>query len=118
MTTKLEKIEMNSIETKYFTELKEQTNHLISDIDFELEVLESNMNLIFSIQGYRLNEVTKTLTIFSVIFIPLTFLAGIYGMNFKNIPELQTDNGYFVLLGIMVLITGVTVRYFTKKKWF
>jgi len=118
MTTKLEKIEMNSIETKYFTELKEQTNHLISDIDFELEVLESNMNLIFSIQGYRLNEVMKTLTIFSVIFIPLTFLAGIYGMNFKNIPELQTDNGYFVLLGIMVLITGVTVRYFTKKKWF
>lgn len=115
---KLEKIEINGMKNKYFSELKEQTNNLISSIDFELQELESKINLIFSIQGHRLNEVMKTLTILSVIFIPLTFLAGIYGMNFKNIPELDTKYGYFILLGVMVIITVISVWYFKRKKWF
>jgi len=115
---KLEKIEIDNFDVKYFSELKEQTNNLISNIDFELQELESKINLIFSIQGHRLNEVMKTLTILSVIFIPLTFLAGIYGMNFENIPELKMRYGYFILLGIMVLVTFAAVWYFKKKKWF
>lgn len=115
---KLEKVSLAGSKAPYFSELKEQVNNLISDIDFDLQELESKMNLIFSIQGHRLNEVMKTLTIFSVIFIPLTFMAGIYGMNFKNIPELRTDNGYFVLLGAMVVITLFSVWYFKRKKWF
>jgi magnesium transporter len=115
---KLEKIEIDGFNVKYFSELKEQTSNLISNIDFELQELESKINLIFSIQGHRLNEVMKTLTILSVVFIPLTFLAGIYGMNFENIPELKAKNGYFILLGIMVLITIVSVWYFKRKKWF
>ena len=80
--------------------------------------LESKINLIFSIQGHRLNEVMKTLTILSVIFIPLTFLAGIYGMNFENIPELKSKYGYFILLGVMAIVTIVSVWYFKRKKWF
>jgi magnesium transporter len=115
---KLEKIKINDFDIKYFSELKEQTNNLISNIDFELQELESKINLIFSIQGHRLNEVMKTLTILSVIFIPLTFLAGIYGMNFEYIPELKIKYGYFILLGIMVLVTMSAVWYFKKKKWF
>ncbi|MFD2530410.1 MULTISPECIES: CorA family divalent cation transporter [Polaribacter] len=115
---KLEKIEIDGFEVKYFSELKEQTNNLISNIDFELQELESKINLIFSIQGHRLNEVMKTLTILSVIFIPLTFLAGIYGMNFEYIPELKFKYGYFILLGIMVLVTIASVWYFKRKKWF
>ncbi|PQJ80562.1 CorA family divalent cation transporter [Polaribacter porphyrae] len=115
---KLEKIEIDNFDVKYFSELKEQTNNLISNIDFELQELESKINLIFSIQGHRLNEVMKTLTILSVIFIPLTFLAGIYGMNFENIPELKFKYGYFILLGIMILITIISVWYFKRKKWF
>lgn len=115
---KLEKASIEKIETKYFSELKEQTNNLISDIDFEIQELESKINLIFSIQGHRLNEVMKTLTILSVIFIPLTFLAGIYGMNFKNIPELETENGYFILLAVMIVITFMSVWYFKRKNWF
>lgn len=115
---KLEKVEIFGRKTKYYGELKEQINHLISDIDFELQELESKINLVFSLQGHRLNEVMKTLTIFSVIFIPLTFLAGIYGMNFENIPELHTPYGYFVLLGVMVLVTLGCVWYFKRKKWF
>ncbi|WP_299046849.1 CorA family divalent cation transporter [uncultured Polaribacter sp.] len=115
---KLEKIELSNFEVKYFSELKEQANNLISNIDFELQELESKINLIFSIQGHRLNEVMKTLTILSVIFIPLTFLAGIYGMNFENIPELKFKYGYFILIGIMLLVTLVSVWYFKRKKWF
>lgn len=115
---RLEKIKLKNIKSSYFSELKEQTNDLITDIDFELQTLESSLNLVFSIQGHRLNEVMKTLTIFSVIFIPLTFLAGIYGMNFKNIPELDTQYGYFVLLGVMLLTTLGIVFYFKTKKWF
>jgi len=115
---KLEKIEINGMNTMYFNEVKEQVNNLLNDIDFEFQNLESKINLIFSIQGHRLNEVMKTLTIFSVIFIPLTFMAGIYGMNFENMPELKSEYGYFILLGVMVLITILSVWYFSKKKWF
>ena len=115
---RLEKVKYKHIKNSYFTELKEQVNDLIADIDFELQTLESSMNLVFSIQGHRLNEVMKTLTIFSVIFIPLTFLAGIYGMNFKNITELETQNGYFVLLGVMLVTTLGIVAYFKTKNWF
>lgn len=115
---KLEKVQIKGTRTNYFSELKEQVNNLITDIDFDLQELESKINLIFSIQGHRLNEVMKTLTIFSVIFIPLTFMAGIYGMNFKYIPELESRNGYFYLLGAMILITIVTLIIIRRKKWF
>lgn len=115
---KLEKIEVKDMNPVYYSEIKEQANNLISDIDFELQKLESKINLIFSTQGHRLNEVMKTLTIFSVIFIPLTFIAGIYGMNFENMPELKTHNGYFILLGSMLLITIISIWVISKKKWF
>jgi magnesium transporter len=58
----------------------------MNDIDFDLNQLESKLNLSFNQQNNRLNQVMKTLTIFSVNFIPLTFLAGLYGMNFDNMP--------------------------------
>ncbi|MGY5354823.1 magnesium and cobalt transport protein CorA [Wenyingzhuangia sp. IMCC45467] len=116
--TKLEKVEQQKINKKFYSELSTQIHNLLNTIDFDLQEMESKINLIFSIQGHRLNEVMKTLTIFSVIFIPLTFLAGIYGMNFEYIPELKQHNGYFVLLGVMVLVTLGSVYYFRKKKWF
>jgi len=115
---KLEKTSFDDFETKYFSELKEQTNNLIGEIDFEIQELESKINLIFSIQRHRLNEVMKTLTIFSVVFIPLTFIAGIYGMNFENMPELEAENGYFILLSVMLVLTLISVWFFKKKKWF
>ncbi|WP_236969546.1 CorA family divalent cation transporter [Membranihabitans marinus] len=116
--SKLEKNQVMGFKGKYFSELKEQNNHLLSDIDFELQEQESMLNLMFSYQGQRLNEVMKTLTIFSVIFIPLTFMAGIYGMNFKYIPELELKNGYFYLWGLMVVVALICIWYFKKKKWF
>lgn len=115
---KLEKVQLKGTRTNYFSELKEQVNNLISDIDFDLHELESKINLLFSIQGHRLNEVMRTLTVFSVVFIPLTFIVGIYGMNFKYMPELEAKNGYFILLGVMAFITLLTFFVIWRKKWF
>lgn len=114
---KLENIDNIEIESKYFTETKEQANNLLTDVDFELQELDSKMNLIFSIQGYRLNEIMQTLTVISVVFMPLTFIVGIYGMNFDNMPELKWQYGYFTILGLMVLSTLAIIRYFKKKHW-
>lgn len=114
---RIDRVEIDHFEEGYFSELKEQASFLIDDIDFDLQQLESSINLIFNMQSHRLNEVMKTLTILSVIFIPLTFLAGIYGMNFDNIPELHAENGYFILLGVMAVIVVATLIYFKRKKW-
>lgn len=114
---RIDKIELANFEANYFSELKEQASFLIDDIDFDLQQLESSINLIFNMQSHRLNEVMKTLTILSGIFIPLTFLAGIYGMNFKNIPELNTEYGYFILLGVMVVVALGCWTYFRRKNW-
>ncbi|MCR9262662.1 MAG: magnesium and cobalt transport protein CorA [Flavobacteriaceae bacterium] len=118
IVTRLERVEVKGFHTKYFSELREQINGLANDVDSDTQELESQINLFFSIQGHRLNEVMKTLTIFSVIFIPLTFLAGIYGMNFENIPELKWPYGYFILLGLMLVVTLISILIFKRKKWF
>ncbi|NJO03810.1 MAG: hypothetical protein HC880_21005 [Bacteroidia bacterium] len=59
----------------------------------------------------------KVLTIFSTIFLPLTFIAGVYGMNFEYMPALETRYGYFVVWGIMTLIAGGTYVFFKRKGW-
>jgi magnesium transporter len=65
----------------------------------------------------RMNEVMKVLSIVAAIFLPLTLLAGIYGMNFANMPELQWQYGYFVIWGVMVLVAISLVVFFKKRKW-
>ena len=65
----------------------------------------------------RMNEVMKVLTIISTIFIPLTFITGIYGMNFVHMPELSWKGGYFIALGLMVVIFGGMTVFFRKKNW-
>ena len=64
-----------------------------------------------------MNETMKVLTTVATVFIPLTFIAGIYGMNFENMPELHQENGYFVTLGAMGAVFLGMLFYFKKKKW-
>lgn len=70
-----------------------------------------------SITSNRLNQIMKELTIIATIFLPLTFVVGVYGMNFKYMPELDIKEAYFVLWGVMILIAGGMVYYFKNKKW-
>jgi len=80
--------------------------------------MQSNINLFFSVQGDRMNRVMKTLTVVATIFIPLTFIAGVYGMNFLNMPELGWKYGYFIAWGLMIAIFLLMIFYFKKKKWY
>ena len=70
-----------------------------------------------SLNGHRLNQIMKVLTIVTVLFVPITFLAGIYGMNFENMPELKTANGYYILLSIMLTIVGILLYVFRRIRW-
>lgn len=111
-------IHVRSGQIKYFQEIKDLCLTLLDNCDMMLSILESQTNLFFASQGYRMNQVMKTLTIVSTIFIPLTFIAGIYGMNFTNMPELNWHNGYYFVLISCVIIAILMVIYFKRKKWF
>jgi magnesium transporter len=75
------------------------------------------MDLYLSSVGMRTNEIMRVLTVISAIFIPLTFLVGLYGMNFENMPELHTHYGYFVLLGVMAVLAIGMVIFVRRKRW-
>lgn len=91
---------------------------IIETVENYRDATMSLMDLYMSSISNKMNNVMKVLTIMSSIFIPLTFLAGIYGMNFNNIPELRYENGYFVLLAVMFVIFIIMLYYFKRKKWF
>jgi magnesium transporter len=101
----------------YLRDLQDHVAQVLDIIENQRETLHGLTDLLMSNVSNKMNQVMKTLTMISTIFIPLTFLAGIYGMNFENIPELKSQNGYYILLGIMALMTGLMVWYFKRKKW-
>ena len=91
----------------------------ISDIlDSFRDMTSTILDNYHSIAAQGLNEVMKFLTLVATIFIPLTFIAGIYGMNFEWMPELKYKWGYFIVLGVMLLLFLGMAAYFKKKKWF
>lgn len=102
----------------FFARLHQKSLELLDQIDYDMNSLESASSFYFSAQSHRMNEIMKTLTIVSVVFIPLTFIVGVYGMNFENIPELAYKNGYFVTLGVMFVLVLGMIYYFKRKKWF
>jgi magnesium transporter len=75
------------------------------------------LEMYLSAIGMRTNEVMRVLTVISSMFIPLTFLAGIYGMNFENMPELKEPHAYFILLGVMAIISAGMILFFKRKRW-
>lgn len=102
----------------FFTRLHQKSLELLDQIEYDMNSLESASNVFFSSQNQRMNQIMKTLTIFSVIFMPLTFIVGVYGMNFDNMPELRSTNGYYIVLAAMFVIAVGMVIYFRRKKWF
>jgi len=111
----------NEIEDKNFTffdRLHQKSLELLEQIEYDLATIDSVSNFYFSTQNHKMNEVMKTLTVVSVFFMPLTFIVGVYGMNFDNMPELHWEYGYFIILGCMVLLLAGMAYYFKKKKWY
>lgn len=103
---------------KYFYEIKDLCLTIIDECDLISATIESNINLFFSVQGQRMNQIMKTLTVVATIFIPLTFIAGVYGMNFINMPELSWQHGYLGVWVVFVLIFVGMLLFFRKKGYF
>jgi len=101
----------------YFRDVHDHLIHLIETIDSQRETINDFLNLYMSAMSNKMNEVMKVLTIFASIFIPLTFIAGIYGMNFNIMPELQWKYGYLFAWAIMAAVAASLLYYFRRKKW-
>ncbi len=102
----------------FFSRLHQKSLELLDQIDDDMVTLDSASNFFFSSQNHKMNEVMKTLTVISAIFIPLTFIVGVYGMNFENMPELKYTNGYYIVIVAMFTLAIGMVYYFKKRNWF
>lgn len=117
---RLDKISSGLIEEKTGSYIRDLYDHIIQiseNIEIYREMIWGLMDMYMTTISNKMNEVMKVLTIMASIFIPLTFIAGIYGMNFEYIPELRWKYSYFVLWGIMLLIFFAMLYYFKRKKW-
>jgi len=108
---------INSDNHPYFADLKENCLAVLEEIDANKQILEGMANLYYAIQGQRMNEIMKVLTVVSAIFIPLTFIVGVYGMNFKYMPELEYKYGYYTIVAIMFAISISLLLFFVKRGW-
>lgn len=101
----------------YFRDVYDHTIQVIDSIETYRDLLSAMLDVYLSSISFKMNGVMKVLTIISTIFIPLTFIAGVYGMNFKYMPELEWKAGYFLSLGIMLLVALGLLVFFKRKKW-
>ena len=101
----------------YFRDVHDHTVQIIETIESCRDLVAGLHDLYLSAISNRMNEVMKVLTIIATIFIPLTFIAGIYGMNFKYMPELEWKWSYPFVWGVIIIIGGAMMAYFKKKKW-
>tara|TARA_R110002074_G_scaffold59183_2_gene144268 strand:+ start:58704 stop:59768 length:1065 start_codon:yes stop_codon:yes gene_type:complete len=102
----------------HFQELRDNINQATDSSDSYREILTDQLNLYHTSISTKLNDIMKFLTIFSVIFIPLTFIAGIYGTNFDNVPELHFRYSYYIMWAVMILVAIIMLIYFKKRNWF
>ena len=103
--------------TAYLRDVYDHTIQIIDTVESLRDMISGLLDVYLSSISNKMNEVMKVLTIFASIFIPLTFVAGIYGMNFKFMPELEWTWGYFVVLCVMAAAAAVMLVYFKRKKW-
>ena len=106
------------VNEKHYKELHDNINQAVELLEYYRELMYDELNIYHSSMSTRLNDIMALLTIFSVIFIPITFIVGVYGMNFDNMPELHLRYGYFIVWGVMVVIAIGMLWYFKKRKWF
>ncbi|HJT16291.1 MAG TPA: magnesium/cobalt transporter CorA [Thermoanaerobaculia bacterium] len=101
----------------YFRDIYDHMFRISETIDVERDMMSGTMEAYLSVIANRTNEIMKTLTVFASIMLPLTLIAGIYGMNFTNMPELHWQLGYPYALGLMAAVTIVMLIWFRRKGW-
>jgi magnesium transporter len=92
--------------------------HLMDSLDTYRDLTSGLLDVHINAMNTKLNEVMKVLTVFSTIFMPLTFIVGVYGMNFRHMPELDWPLGYYGVWAVMILIFGMMLIFFRRKRWF
>lgn len=102
----------------FFLDIYNEMLRLIDQVETLHDLASSTVEIYLSITSNRLNEIMKVLTIITTIMMPLSLIAGIYGMNFRYMPELEWRYGYFVVLGVMALLAGIMVVMFRRRGWF
>ncbi len=101
----------------YLRDLYDHTIQVMDTVETFRDMLSGMVELYLSAVNLKLGEIMKVLTVISTVFMPLSFLASLYGMNFENMPELKTQYGYFVLLGAMACIVCGMVLFFRRRGW-
>ncbi|GIO27059.1 magnesium/cobalt transporter CorA [Ornithinibacillus bavariensis] len=103
---------------EYFRDIYDHLLKLSEMIESNREITNDIRDNFISLNSYQQNKVIQILTVITSIFAPLTFIAGIYGMNFIHMPELKWQYGYFIILAVMAIITIFMIIWFKKKGWF
>ncbi|MHC1708388.1 MAG: magnesium/cobalt transporter CorA [Bacteroidales bacterium] len=101
----------------YFRDVYDHTLHIIESIENQREILSGVMDIYLSNLNNRMNSIMKVLTIIATIFIPISFFASVYGMNFENFPEIHYKYGYLYFWILILVIVVIMLLYFRKKKW-
>ncbi|HEY6162977.1 MAG TPA: magnesium/cobalt transporter CorA [Bacteroidia bacterium] len=101
----------------FLRDLYDHTVRVIDTVETYRDLLSGMMDIYLSSVSNRMNEVMKVLTIITTIFVPVTFIAGVYGMNFDNMPELHSKWGYWITWSVMISIIVSLIFYFKRKKW-
>lgn len=108
---------INDNENSYLRSLRSNIELANESVDSYREILSDQLNVFHNSMSSRLNDILKVLTVFSVLFIPITFIVGVYGTNFDNIPELHLKYGYLYMWLLIVFVVGAMFIYFRRKKW-
>lgn len=110
--------EINESSDKYFRDVYDHTIQIIETLETMRDTVSGLFDIHLSSTSHRMNQVMKVLTIIATIFIPLTFIAGVYGMNFQYMPELAWHWGYFGIMALMAVMGIGMAAYFKSKEWF
>lgn len=111
-------LHLNEQQFLYITHINDHLMKQMEMVDSSREMTSDIRDNYISLNSFKMNNIMKILTIYSVVFMPLTLIAGIYGMNFTNMPELEWHIGYYIVLIIMAVIAIIMLIVFKKKRWF
>jgi len=113
----ISKFKTLDLEDVQVMDLLDKQKDVTADYDHLNAQTTNLISMFLAMSDQKANQVMKLLAIYSVYFLPITFIAGIYGMNFDNMPELHHKNGYFFTLGLMFVIVTFTFIYMRRKRW-
>ncbi len=116
-TDAIDKFKLLNLQDSEVVDLKDKHKDVVADFDHLNLQITNLISMFLALSDQKANQVMKVLAIYSVYFLPITFIAGVYGMNFDHMPELHHKNGYFLTLGLMAIVVICTFIYARRKQW-